>query len=234
MTSGTPRPTRAHRYVDKFVFRFGLDESDIQQCVIADRGTDQPALTYNDILADNYVTISRQRGRKTARDRTESVHDIHVDGHPQDPASGAPRGGEGMAAGSGEQSSGEPFPGSPGGRPRRSCRPRRWLEHDAIGNKGEGNGDPAAARQLLRQAGQAGLRAVVLLLLRRQDRGEDRRRTEEGADEGRLHRQDPAGSVGSRPPPRQRRRQVGQVATAPVLDRVPRRLPPPASAAPKP
>ncbi|MEQ7125417.1 ABC transporter substrate-binding protein [Actinopolymorpha sp. B11F2] len=46
-----------HQFVDRFTFEFGLDENEIQQRIIADEGDDQYALSYNDLLADNYPLI---------------------------------------------------------------------------------------------------------------------------------------------------------------------------------
>lgn len=53
-----------HQYVDEFVFKLGLDESEVQQRVIADKGADQTALTYSNILADNYATIHGSTAEK--------------------------------------------------------------------------------------------------------------------------------------------------------------------------
>ena len=86
-----------HQYVDQMVFDFGLDTNEVQRRVIADRGEDQTALTYADILVRT-TTRSGDRRPQAAGDRPQPVQQLHVDGHPEDPAGGAPGGGQGVAA----------------------------------------------------------------------------------------------------------------------------------------
>ncbi|MEQ7007110.1 ABC transporter substrate-binding protein [Actinopolymorpha sp. B17G11] len=146
-----------HQFVDTFIFEFGLDENEIQQRIITDEGDDQYALSYNDLLADNYPVI---RGtdveNRLVVGPSPCISYLWMDTRKiplsvrRAVAEAWPLKAENEAAGS--------IPGltwQPATTIMASATPG-WLAHDAIGNQGKGNGDPSAARTLLEEAGQLG------------------------------------------------------------------------------
>ena len=146
-----------HQFADTFVFTFKLDESDIQKRVIADQGADQTALTYNDILADSYASIrDTEAEQRLVSGPSPCTSYMWIDTRKvplpvrHAIAKAWPLEAENKAAGS--------VPGltwQPATTIMPSATPG-WLDHDSIGNKGKGNGDPVAAKKMLDEAGQRG------------------------------------------------------------------------------
>ena len=146
-----------HQYVDRMVFDFGLELNDVQQRIIADKGADQAAVSYSDILAANYDAIHGTPAEKRlVVGPSPCISYMWMDTRKvplqvrRAVAKAWPLASENNASGS--------VPGltwQPATTIMPSATPG-WLEADAIGNKGEGNGDPVAAKKLLTQAGQVG------------------------------------------------------------------------------
>ncbi len=147
-----------HQYLDKFVFEFGeTDDAAVQKRIIADHGPDQTALSYNDILASSYQSIKDTEAEKrlvVGPSPCTSYMWIDTRKVPlpvrRAVAKAWPLAGENKASGAIRGLTWQPsttiMPSATPG----------WLDHDAIGNQGKGNGDPTAARAMLEEAGQLG------------------------------------------------------------------------------
>ncbi|WP_020578366.1 ABC transporter substrate-binding protein [Actinopolymorpha alba] len=146
-----------HQFVDSFAFTFGLDENEIQKRIIANKGDDQEALGYNNILAANYEAIRGTGAEKRLKvGPAPCITYMWMDTRKiplpvrRAVAKAWPLESENKANGA--------VPGltwQPGTTIMPSATPG-WLEHDSIGNKGEGDGDPVAAKKQLEEAGQVG------------------------------------------------------------------------------
>ncbi|REF37136.1 ABC transporter substrate-binding protein [Thermasporomyces composti] len=146
-----------HQLLDKIVFEFGLDGDEVQKRIIADEGPDQYAITYNDILVENYRAIRGTEAEKrlvTGPSPCTTYMWIDTRKVPlpvrRAIAKAWPLESESRAAGA--------VPGLTW-RPATTIMPSAtpgWIPHDAIGNGGKGDGDPEAARKMLEEAGQLG------------------------------------------------------------------------------
>ncbi|MFD2082956.1 peptide/nickel transport system substrate-binding protein [Actinopolymorpha cephalotaxi] len=146
-----------HQYVDQMVFDFGLDTNEVQRRVIADKAEDQTALTYADILASNYDEIRGTDARRrlvTGPSPCSNYMWMDTRKIPLEVRRAVARAWPLTS----ENRAGGEIPGLTW-RPATTIMPSAtpgWQDFDVIGNKGEGDGDPAAAKKLLTDAGQLG------------------------------------------------------------------------------
>lgn len=144
---------------ERWEFQFSQDSNQLQERIIADNGEDQTALTYDDILASKYRQLTSQPGGEERLVTgtspcsifqyldTRKLTDVNVRkaigvAYPYDNANQAGGLIPGLTA----------IPATtilPPGTPGR-------LEFDVLGNGGEGNGDPEAAKQMLEEADAVG------------------------------------------------------------------------------
>lgn len=144
---------------DRWEFQFSQDSNQLQERIIADNGEDQTTLTYDDILASKYRQLTSQPDGEERLVTgtspcsifqyldTRKLTDVNVRkavgvAYPYDNANQAGGLIPGLTA----------IPATtilPPGTPGRQ-------EFDVLGNGGEGNGDPEAARQMLEEADAVG------------------------------------------------------------------------------
>lgn len=150
-----------HAYPDEWQFEFSQDSNQLQERIIGDSGEDQTALTYDSILASKYRQLLNTDGGEerlttgtspctywVALD-TRKITDVNVRkaigvAYPQEDANRELGLIQGLTA----------LPATtilPPGLPGRE-------EYDLLGTGGEGNGDPEAANQMLKDAGEEGFK----------------------------------------------------------------------------
>lgn len=152
-----------NQLVDGWEFQFSQDSNQLQERIIGDSGEDQTVLTYDNILAPKYRSLLNTEG---GEDRlvtgtqpctffqyidTRKVDNVEVRraiglAYPLEEANQVAGQIPGLTA----------IPGTtilPPGIPGR-------VEYDALGNGGEGNGDPEAARAILEEEGEEGFEIV--------------------------------------------------------------------------
>jgi peptide/nickel transport system substrate-binding protein len=148
-----------NQYVDKWEFQFSQDSGQLQERIIGDNGEDQTTLTYDSILASKYRQLTNAEGGEERLvtgtqpctifqyldtrdlDNVEVRKAIGI-AYPYDQANQA----GGLIPGLTSLPSTTILPPGIPGR----------MEFDPLGNGGEGNGDPAAAKKILEEQDAVG------------------------------------------------------------------------------
>jgi peptide/nickel transport system substrate-binding protein len=149
--------TNRHQYPDKYHFLFAQDPVRFQAQLIADQGQDQTAMTYTNILAEKLPEVQgKEPEERLVKGRDTCVSYVWLDTRKiplevrRALATAYPISSLRKAAGSIPGLTWEPAtsimsPITPG-----------YVASDAIGHKGDGDGEPQKAKQMLEEAGELG------------------------------------------------------------------------------
>ncbi|HEY6740612.1 MAG TPA: ABC transporter substrate-binding protein [Actinopolymorphaceae bacterium] len=146
-----------HQYVDKFEFRFGLDDVTLQKRIVADKDEDQRSLTYNGLLGTVYQAMRGTEAEKRLVKGPSSCSGymwFDVRKIPMQVRRAISLAWDFDA----DNKASEEIPGItwyPSTTITPSITPG-WLDFDVMGTGGKGTGNPKAARKLLKEAGKEG------------------------------------------------------------------------------